>query len=287
MQADLSIDCRNQHGEGVLWNPDDGCVWWTDIHGQAMWWHNPEKGTSGSYPLSRRLCAFAPRRNGGWIMAFEDAVELWTKARVQESVLHRFEPDNTETRLNDGHLDRFGNFVVGGMNETTGKADSTVIRVRADLEIEILIKGVSCANSTCFSPDGKTMYFADTTDRFIRAYPYSNFGLGAPIIHVDMRNEPGLPDGSCVDAEGGIWNAQWEGSQVVRFDKNGHLTHRITLPVSRVTCCTFGGPNLATLYITTSRLMASPDELERAPLSGSLFEVRPGFVGITEIPFDT
>lgn len=285
MQAELVIDCQNQHGEGVLWNPADGRIWWTDIHGQALWWHDPQSGLSGSHGLPRRLCAFAPRRAGGWIMAFADTVELWSEGLVQEKLLHVFEPDNSDTRLNDGRTDRLGNFIVGGMNEATGHADSSVIRVRADLSVEVLIRGVSCANSICFSPDGGTMYFADTPDKKILAYPYGADGVGEAMVHADMESEPGLPDGSCVDAEGGVWNAEWEGGQVVRFDAGGRITHRVRLPVPKATCCAFGGSDLATLYITTSRLMSSPEDLARAPLSGSLFAIRPGIAGVADAPF--
>lgn len=95
-----------------------------------------------------------------------------------------------------------GRFVVGGMDEGSGAPISSVIRVNADLSVETLITGVACANSTCFAPDVRTMYFADTPDRQIRAYPYvTNFGPAR--ILIDMSAEPGPPDGSCTDAEGG------------------------------------------------------------------------------------
>jgi L-arabinonolactonase len=286
--ADLVLDCANQHGEGILWSPRDGRLWWTDIHGQRLFWHDPRSappsGGSGSHDLPRRLCAFAPRARGGWLMAFADGIELWTAGLTPERTLLVFEPDNAATRLNDGRTDRLGRFVVGGMNEGTGAADSTVIRVNADLSVDRLISGVACANSTCFSPDGGTMYFADTPDRCIRAYPYGD-SLDAARIFVDMASEPGLPDGSCVDAEGGVWNAEWDGGQVIRIAPDGRISHRIALPVPKPTCCAFGGPDLATLYITTSRLGMTEDEIARAPLSGGLFAARPGFRGIEDIPF--
>lgn len=217
-------------------------------------------------------------------MAFAGGVELWSADLQPERTLLAFEPDNAATRLNDGRTDHEGRFVVGGMNEGTGAADSTVIRVNADLSADTLIKDVACANSTCFSPDGRTMYFADTPDRRIRAYPYGDV-LGAPRDLIDMADEPGLPDGSCVDAEGGVWNAEWDGGQVIRIAPNGLITHRITLPVPKPTCCAFGGPDLATLYITTACLGMTETELAKAPLSGGLFAARPGVHGIEDAPF--
>lgn len=284
MQAELVLDCANQHGEGVLWNHRDGRLWWTDIHGQRLCWHDPKAGTSGHHDLPRRLCAFAPRATAGWIMAFADAVELWSSDLQPERTVHVFEPGNPATRLNDGRTDRQGRLVVGGMNEATGAADSSVIRVNADLSVETLIEGVACANSTCFSPDGLTMYFADTPDRRIRAYPYGA-PLGPAALHCDMSAEPGLPDGSCVDAEGGVWNAEWDGGQVIRIDLSGRVTHRIQLPVRKATCCAFGGADLSILYITTSRLGMTGEEIAKASLSGGLFAARPGLRGLQDCPF--
>jgi L-arabinonolactonase len=218
-------------------------------------------------------------------MAFADTVELWSAALERERVIHIFEPGNPNTRLNDGRTDRVGNFIVGGMNEGTGAPDSVVIRVRSDLSVEPLITGISCANSTCFSPDGSALFFADTPERRIRSYSYGSGPLQAPSVFADMLGEPGLPDGSCCDAEGGVWNAQWEGGQVVRYDASGHLTHRVHLPVSKVTCCAFGGRELDTLFITTSTLMATSEDLAREPLSGNLFAVRPGMRGVEDTPF--
>lgn len=284
MLADLLIDCANHHGEGILWNPADGRLWWTDIHGERLWWHDPMAGTAGHTDLTKRLCAFAPRARGGWIMAFADGVELWSADLRPMATVHAFETDRPQTRLNDGRTDRQGRFVVGGMNEVTGAADSTVIRVNADLSVDTLIRGVSCANSTCFSPDGATMYFSDTPERCIRAYPYAEH-LGEPRILADLAGEPGLPDGSCVDAEGGVWNAEWDGGQVVRIAPDGTVSHRIALPVPKVTCCAFGGPDLETLFITTSRLGMTEQEISKAPLSGGLFGVRPGLRGIKDSAF--
>lgn len=284
MKADLVLDCANQHGEGVLWNPRDRRLWWTDIHGQKIFWLDPDHGLSGSHDLPRRLCAFAPQARGGWIMAFSDRVELWSADLQPERLLHAFEPENAATRLNDGRTDHQGRFVVGGMNESTGAADSTVIRVNADLSVDTLIRGVACANSTCFSPDGRTMYFADTPDRRIRAYPYGDV-LGNPGELIDMTDEPGLPDGSCVDAEGGVWNALWDGGQVIRIAPDGRITHRVALPVPKPTCCAFGGPDMATLYITTSRLGLTEAEIAKAPLSGGLFAATTEVRGIADAQF--
>jgi len=282
--AKLICDCKNQHGEGIFWNASDGLVWWTDIEGRALWSFDPVASQTQSYQMQDRVCCFAPRQSGGFIVAFADRISLLDLASGNEQKICDFEPDNPETRANDGRTDRQGRFVVGGMNEVSGQANSTVIRIDASCLVETLLEGVSCANSTCFSPDGKTMFFADTPDREVLAFDYGA-ELSKRRVLASFVDEPGLPDGSCVDAEGGVWNAEWEGGRVVRIDPNGQIDTVIEVPACKPTCCAFGGPKLDTLYITTSRLMSDEATLAREPNSGGLFAVKPGFTGLQDTPF--
>lgn len=287
MRAELVLDCKNEHGEGVYWNPTDGLVWWTDIKGCALWSYDPVSKESHKYNMSESICCFAPRREGGLIIAYTDRIALNEPGTNEETTIFSFETDNPHTRLNDGKTDRQGRFIVGGMNEGTGEANSSVVCVDTDLSVKKLFGGLSCANSICFSPDGRRMYFADTPDRKILVYDYdTNTGLPSnPKVYVVMDNEPGLPDGSCIDAEGGLWNAEWEGHCVVRVAPDGTIDCIIEVPVWKPTCCAFGGPNLDTLFITSSRLMSDNETLIKEPESGGLFAVKPGVTGVLDTPF--
>jgi L-arabinonolactonase len=282
--AKLIFDCKNQHGEGIFWNAVDGLVWWTDIEGRALWSFDPVTSQGQSYPMRDRICCFAPRQSGGFIVAFANRISFMDLSTGAEEKICDFEPANPETRTNDGCTDRQGRFVVGGMNEKSGAASSSVIRIDEKLNVETLLEGISCANSTCFTADGATMFFADTPDREILAFDYGE-DLSARRVFASFESEPGLPDGSCVDAEGGVWNAEWEGGRIVRINPQGHIDAVIEVPVWKPTCCAFGGPNLDILYITTSRLMSDDETLNREPNSGGLFAVKPGFKGLQDTPF--
>ena len=287
MRAELIVDCKNEHGEGVFWNPSDGRIWWTDIQGRALWSFDPVTTQSASIPMEDRVCCFAPRAAGGLIVAYSDRVVLFDPETKQETLVTLFEPENPETRLNDGRTDRQGRLVVGGMNEVSGKPDSSVISIDGNLKVQTLIDQISCANSICFSPAGNTMFFADTPDREILAFDYEK-GRGTLTnkrLHASFKQEPGLPDGSCVDAEGGVWNAEWEGHRVVRVAPNGTIDRVIDVPVWKPTCCAFGGPNLDTLFITSSRLMSDEATLKKEPSAGGLFAVKPGIRGVVDTPF--
>jgi len=287
MQAEIALDCRNQHGEGVYWNANDGCVWWTDIEGKCIWSLNPQTGESREYTMPERVCCFAPRQSGGLVIAFADRISFFDLDNSHEEFIEKFEPNKPDTRLNDGRTDRQGRFILGGFNEASGVANSSVIRLDEDLTVTEIISGVSCANSTCFSPDGSTMYFADTPENEIVAYDYdiSSGSISNKRVHCSFDDEPGFPDGSCVDAEGGVWNAEWEGRRVVRVNPEGNIDQVIDVPVWKPTCCAFGGPDLDTLFITTSCLMSDEKVLAKEPESGGLFAVKPGVRGVLDTPF--
>lgn len=287
MRAELIVDCKNEHGEGIFWNPSDGRIWWTDIQGRALWSFDPVTTQSASIPMEDRVCCFAPRAAGGLIVAYSDRVVLFDPETKKETLVTLFEPENPETRLNDGRTDRQGRLVVGGMNEVSGTPDSSVISIDGNLKVQTLIDQISCANSICFSPAGNTMFFADTPDREILVFDYEKDRgtLTNKRLHASFKQEPGLPDGSCVDAEGGVWNAEWEGHRVVRVAPNGTIDHVIDVPVWKPTCCAFGGPNLDTLFITTSRLMSDEAALKKEPSAGGLFAVKPGIRGVIDSPF--
>jgi L-arabinonolactonase len=288
MEAELVVDCRNAHGEGVLWSPEHGLLMWTDIHGRRLWTLDPSTGVAEDHAVPGRLCCFAPRAGRPWsevVAAFSDGFSLLDVVSGARRDLMAFEPELETTRLNDGRTDPRGRLVAGGMDEGSDmRPISSVWRLDPDLSAHRLFGGVTVANSTCFSPDGRTLYFADSPTGEIRAYPYDpeTGEAGAPRV---LARVDGIPDGSCVDAEGHVWNAVWEGYRVDRWTPDGRLERSIPIPVAKPTCCAFGGEDLTTLYVTTSRLGEDPDRLAREPTAGGLYAVRTGIRGLATPPF--
>jgi L-arabinonolactonase len=287
VRAELIVDCRNAHGEGVLWSQEHGLLMWTDINGQQLWTYEPTTKTKRAYQTPGRVGCFAPRASRPFnevLAGFADAFAFFDMLTGEREDIAAFEPDLLSTRLNDGRTDREGRLIAGGMDEAFLAPISAVWRVDRDLTVTKLFDGVSCANSTCFSPDGRRMYFADSPTKTIVAFDYEpdkgRLGTKRIVAEVD-----GIPDGSCVDSEGCIWNAVWEGYRVERWSPDGDLIQVVEIPVRKPTCCAFGGTDLATLYITTSRLMEEESTLEREPSAGSLYAVRPGVSGLIDKPF--
>jgi L-arabinonolactonase len=196
------------------------------------------------------------------------------------------ESELPSTRLNDGRCDRQGRFVVGGY-DSSAKGLSAAYRLDADLSLHRLFGGLSSANSTCFSPDGRTMYYADTPQAVIWAFDYDP-DTGTPSnrrIFCDFRDQPGVPDGSVIDADGCLWNAQWNGGRIARYRPDGSLDRVVEMPCRNPTSLAFGGRQLDSLFITTSRLTLTRREQRLQPLAGALLVIRPGVKGLPETRF--
>ena len=286
-QAELVIDCPNILGEGVLWDAAAGRLHWVDIESSELWTLDPTSGCFLTHRAPERLTCLAPRRVGGFVAAFASGFALYDPVTHTREDIAAFEPDRTVTRLNDGRTDRQGRFVAGGFDEKNGAFVSSVVRLDPDRRVTKLFDEVACANGICFSPDGRTMYFADSPAKKMWSFNYDP-DSGAVSNRRELSRfdgQPGLPDGSCVDAAGCIWNAQWNGGRVVRFTPDGRIDQIVPVPVPNPTCVAFGGASLDTLYITTARYLMPPEQVAAAPHSGALFACIPGVKGLADSAF--
>jgi L-arabinonolactonase len=289
MRAQIAVECRDQHGEGVFWSRAHALLYWTDILGERVWTYSPTRKEAKSWATPGKVCCFATRKNQPWhsvVAGFADGfafLDLLTGARETIAAVDASLPEN---RLNDGRTDRQGRLVAGGMNEGSGAPTASVWRLDPDLRVSLLFAEVACANGICFSPEGATMWFADSPKSAIEAFDYDGeTGVASRRRAVAAVAAPGIPDGSCVDAQGFVWNAVWEGSRVVRYAPDGRVDRVVEVPVRKPTCCAFGGEDLATLYITSSRLGETETDLADHPMSGCLFAIRPGVSGLADAPF--
>lgn len=253
LDARLIVDCGNALGEGVQWHPRHRRLFWTDIDGRTLWSCDDRGGHVRQVALDERLCAFAFSGDGRMLGAFADGL-AWLEPRSgHRSLFEPYMPGIAGVRMNDGAVDRQGRFVVGGYAERPD-APGTVVWSVDRGRVRALFDGVRTANSTAFAPDGLVMYFADTPTGEIRFCSY-NPATGTPgAWQVFARIDPaeGRPDGSCVDAEGGLWNARFGGGCVVRHLPDGRPDMVVRLPVPHVTCCTIGGNSMRRLFVTTA-----------------------------------
>ena len=282
------VECQNITGESPTWSIDEQKLYWLDIEKSELWRYGPETGETKVWKTPERASSFAFREKGGLLVAFESCLAFWNPETGKTTKIKGFEPDLATTRTNDGRCDRQGRFIVGGIDES-GRFEkiSNVYRVDRDSSVQKIISGVACANSICFSPDGRVMYFADSPDREIWAYDYDPLtgDISNKRIFTGFSDQPGMPDGSIVDSEGYLWNAQWSGHRVVRYRPDGTVDRVISIPAKNVTCLAFGGKNLDVLYATTARFLMTPEQIKAEPLSGGLFAVKVNIKGLIEPKF--
>lgn len=286
IEVELVVDSRCQLAEGIQWHVGEQRLYWTDIHGSTLWSADADGGDVLTWSMPERIGSFAFDANGDFLLAMESGFAAWRPGMETPLRISNFEPDVPNTRFNDGRCDRAGNFIAGGVHERGLEAVTSLARIRPDGTVETLLAGIGCANSIAFSPDGSLMYFTDSPTRRIDAFRY------APEFDVDSRcplyqlpDGAAIPDGSCIDAEGCLWNAEFNGYAVQRYRPNGDALERIELPAAQVTCCCFGGPDLDWLYISTAREYLSDQQVTEQPLAGGIFRCRPGVVGVPEDVF--
>ncbi len=305
----VAVPAGNTLGEGVLWCERDEVVYWTDIAQSQLWRYRPADGAVTTWPMPERLTAMALCEADGWLLlALASRLAFFHPERnelvhVHDLVVpaagrHPMNPAPRDAgqrpalpeippncRANDGACDRQGRFVFGMLHEpTTGPKQpiAPFLRLNPDLTLEVLsLPTVAISNSIAFSPSGETMYFCDSLQKQILQCDYSAT-LGPARLFVDLRSEAGEPDGSAIDAEGGLWNARWGDARLVRYLPDGTEDRSLAVPVSQPTRPAFGGPALQNLYITSAHEGLDAAARAQDPLAGHLLAI--DLAGITGIP---
>jgi sugar lactone lactonase YvrE len=273
-----------EHGEGPVWHPSFTGVRWVDMHaGDILELVAPDSVTRTH--VGTVAAAFRPRRGGGVVLADQRGfVLLHDDLSVEERLPDVW--DDPGVRMNEGGADPAGNFWCGSMayDETTGAG--ALYRLAPDLTVTTVLDDVTVSNGLGFSPDGSRAYYVDTPTGRVDTFAFDGGELTDRRTAFPIVDGPGHPDGLTVDAEGGVWVALWGGSAVHRYSPDGELLAVVPLPVARVTACTFGGPDLDRLYVTTSREGLDADERAAQPLAGALFTVDvPGVTGLPALEF--
>lgn len=277
-RASLFVDCRCTLGEGIVWWRDRRALIWTDIEQGRLWIHD-DRGTR-NWKLPHRLGSLAPCESGKVLLGLAKRLcvaDLDDSAGggLSPSPLAEVEAGVDWTRINDGRTDRDGNFVFGTMDMREGHPETGSFyqwSARHGLR-RLELPNVGIANSICFTPDGSSMYFADSPRRRIMRCRYDPEDARVDEVREFAVLEPpdGFPDGSIVDAEGYLWNAAWGAGVVRRYAPDGSLDREISVPAKNVTCPVLGGDALNDLYVTSAREEMSAEELERTPDAGSVY----------------
>lgn len=284
-KAELFVDSRCELGEGPFWNPLLDRLFWFDILNQTLLSATADGQLVDRITFKDKAAAAAVV-DASTLAVFQSGGLLrYDLATDTSTLIAPIEADKPFNRSNDSRMDRSGGFWLGTMNRGGGAPRTGAVYQWKAGTLTTILEGVGIPNSICFSPDGTRAYFTDAgaVIRTCQLDPATGLPSG-PWTDFVTDIAPGGGDGSVVDAEGYVWNARWGGSCVVRISPQGKLDRVVELPVPNVTCPAFGGKDFKTLYITTARENLSPEELERFPLSGSVFAIDVDVPGLAE-PF--
>jgi L-arabinonolactonase len=286
--AALLVDARNLLGEGATWCARSGRLYWTDIEGASLSRYDPRDGSHVTWEMPERLGCFALCEDEGTLLlGLASRLAFFDLETGDLETIVAIEPD-LNTRVNDGRCDRQGRFVFGTKDEAAPvQPIGGFYRLNRDLTLERLpLPAPAISNSIAFSPDGATMYYCDSPTRQIRACEYGADGtIANDRVFVALADETGVPDGSTVDADGGLWNAQWGGERVVRYDAGGRETARVKIPTAQPSCVTLGGALLDTLYVTSARVDLTAEALARDVHAGGVYAAPAGRTGVAEPRF--
>lgn len=279
--VELVLDAQADLGEGPVWDERRQVLLWVDIHAGLVHTFDPAGGAGEAVDTGQPVGAVALREAGGLVLAVRDGFALLDPGAAAPRLVAALELDEPRTRMNDGKCDAAGRFWAGTMDEEEQAPLGSLYRLDPDGTVTPMLADLYLSNGLGWSPDRRTMYHVDTPTRRVDAF---DFDLGAGAIGnrrtaVDLEPGAGLPDGMAIDAEGFLWVALWGGSAVRRYSPAGRLDAVVEIPASQVTSCTFGGPDLDELFVTTARRGLGPGQVASEPAAGGIFRVRPGVAG--------
>ncbi len=276
MKISVLCDVKPLLGEGPIWDVERQRLWFIDSLGRRIFSCTGQGGEILAWTVPSAIGSMALRSGGGAIVALQDGFH---SLDFDSGELHHIidpEPERPGNRLNDGKVDGSGRFLCGSMDMSETDPTGTLWRLDPDMSLHRLEDNIICSNGPCFSPDWRTLYFADSFTGKIRAYDY-DAKTGTPSnrrVFADLPNDRGgAPDGATVDREGYVWSACVFDGRIHRFAPDGSIDRVIEMPVCKITSLAFGGPQLDTLFVTSMAEPPLPRHPGDGPLRGATFRI--------------
>jgi sugar lactone lactonase YvrE len=271
-------------GESPVWCGRDQVLYRVDIRAPALHRLDPRTGAVRTFRLNDLCGSVIRTTDRRLVLAMRTGLFVFDPETESLTPLTAPEPESLNNRLNESKCDRLGRLWVGTMRDYGAACTGSLYRIGRDLKRERMLADITIPNAFAWSPDNRTMYFADTADGRLRRYEFdaAEGRLGAMRIIEDAGTLPGHPDGATVDADGCLWNARYKGGCVARITPQGKVDRIIEIPAQQVTSCALGGPGLRTLFITTANQRLTPAELAAQPLAGGLFAIGVDVQGLPE-----
>ena len=285
---ELLVDQHALVGEGPLWDEAKQVLYWVDILSSKLFIYNPATGENRALDVGQHVGTVVTRASGGLMLAVREGFASFDLETQELTLIANTEAHITGNRFNDGKCDPAGRFWAGTMAYENPTNQGSLYRLDTDLSVHKIFGDVAISNGIIWSLDHTTMYYIDTLRKNVRAFDYADDtgDISNERVIINVPEEIGMPDGMAIDSEGMLWVAHYGGSCVTRWNPNtAQLLLKIDLPVTQVTACAFGGPDLDTLFITSAAQELDAAELERQPLAGGLFSIKTPYQGVPSFRF--
>ncbi len=285
LDADLAVPAQCELAEGPVWDASRGLLWWVDILAGHVHAIDPGTGTRTWFDAGNPVGAVGLTRDGGLVLALADGFALAGDNGDHLTRVPGFSVDQA-IRFNDGKPDPWSNFIAGTMAwDESGRPPGSLYRLSPDGTVTELFGDVSLSNGLDWTDDRRLFYYADSisgrVDLFDTDPDTGTLSGRRPFVTIPKAD--GSPDGLTLDAEGCVWLAVWGAGELRRYTPDGRLDTVVRLPARQVTSAAFGGPDLATLYVTCASEGLTPAERADQPHAGDIFACTPGVPG--RLPF--
>ncbi|GAA2335235.1 SMP-30/gluconolactonase/LRE family protein [Streptomyces cuspidosporus] len=276
---EVAVRATAELGEGPTWDAAAKRLIWVDILSSRVHTWDPATGRRTVLVTEQHVGAAKPRAGGGLAVNLRDGVGLYGADGGFSWLVREAVPGR---RGNDAAVAPDGSLWAGTMRYDEATGGGTLSRIAPDGSRTEILPDVTISNGIGWSPDGRLMYYADTPTRRIDVFDVAGAEVTGRRLFARIEDGAGFPDGLCVDADGGVWVALWDGGAVRRYAPDGSLDRVVELPVRRPTACAFGGPDLTDLYVTSARVGLGPAE---QPLAGSVLVLAGAGQGLAQPAF--
>jgi len=273
------VEVGNQLGEGVQWDVQSQLIWWTDIELCCIFSFCLQHKKLTTYEMPYRVACFSlvettEATTNELIVAFDRGIAFYHLSTKKLTWLHQPEKQCFGNRFNDGLVDHQGQFWAGTMVENVEKSTQlgSLYCIDNKQRCYQILDNIEISNGLCFSTTNNVVYHADSTKQTIYRYQFDaqKMRLINKTTFATTANST-FPDGSTLDTENYLWNAQWGGSQVICYDTKGNIEHCLQLPVAQPTCVAIGGENLDLLIVTSAKQGLTAEQLQNQPYAGHVF----------------
>ena len=277
LTSECVLDAKAILGEGPVWRSATNDLVWVDIESSKVCCFSPSKGENRSWNVGGKVGLAVPSQKGDLILGMTIGLARLDMQSGDVSPIIDPEKDYVNNRFNDGKVDPKGRLWAGTMGLDEAPDVGSLYRLNRNLSIDNLFGNVSISNGMAWSADRKSFYYIDSPTRQIAVFDCDmNSGIVSNRrVAFELPDGMGYPDGMCIDNEGMLWVALWQGWGVGRFNPCGELLCKIEVPVECVTSCCFGGENWDELYITTSSRDLDEAGRIQQPLAGGVFRCKP------------